>query len=333
MREIAFIKQNKEKWIEIEGILASSNKNPEILRNAFIKLNNDLSFVQTYYPKSNLNIYLNSLTSNAYHKIYSPRRDWIGIKNLWTKEVPLIMYKNRYYFYTALIFFILCVALGTLSTLYDENFSRSILGDQYVDQTLENIKNRNPTAVYQNKTLSEDTFSSIRITLNNLWVGLQSFFYGLFLGIGSLYIMFINGVMVGSFQTMFYNENVLLKSIQAIWIHGSMEIFSAAIEGGAGLLMGTAILFPGSITRKQSFLIKGKEALKVVISTFPFTISAGILEGFVTQYANDLPLFVCLLIIFITLSIIVFYYLIYPFFVMKKQVNLDDLLAEIALVK
>lgn len=329
MREVAFIKQNKDSWKNFEQMLSNKDATADDLRNLFIKINNDLSFAQTYYPKSKLVEYLNALASEAYHRVYKRKSDWKGIKYFWLNEVPLIMYEFRYYFYGAILFFLLCVAFGSFSTIYEDTYVRTILGDDYVDKTLDNIKNGDVTAVYNNVNLFDDVFSAVSITLNNLWVGLQNFFYGIFFGFGSLLIMFQNGIMVGSFQTMFYNEGVLLQSVRAIWIHGSMEIFCAMIEGGAGLLLGFSFLFPGSLSRKQSFIIKGQKAVKVVISTFPFTISAGMLEGFITQYANEMPLIICLSIILFTLAFIVHYYLIYPFKVAKKQGNLQMLLEEI----
>ncbi len=318
MREVAFIKNNKKKWLEIQALLNVESPSAEQLNQAFDTLNNDLAFSQTYYPKSKLVEYLNALSQQVYNKIYRPKKDWMGIGTLFTKEVPLIMYRFRKLQYFSMAFFIFCALLGVLSMENDENFARTILGDYYVNKTIENIENGDPTAVYNNDSNFQDAESAFIITLNNLWVGLQNFFYGLILGIGSLYIMFKNGIMVGVFLKMFDHYNVFWESMRSIFIHGAMELFSITVEGAAGMLLGFSYLFPGSLSRKQSFFLKGKQAMKMVISTFPFTISAGILEGFVTQYGDDFPLFVSLFIIFGTFSFIFYYYLIYPFRVAKK---------------
>ncbi len=177
MREVAFIKKNKEKWLNIESLLKQKNTTPESLSKSFDTLNNDLSFSQTYYPKSKLVNYLNGLTSQLYHKIYKPKTDWLGIKQLFTKEVPLIMYNYRKIHYFIMVFFVFCLSLGALSSHYDDTFIRSVLGDFYVDRTIENIQNGDPTAVYNNQEFTQDITSAFTITLNNLWVGLQAIFY------------------------------------------------------------------------------------------------------------------------------------------------------------
>ncbi len=318
MREIAFIKKNKDKWKEIEGLLNIESPLPERLNEAFDSLNNDLSFAQTYYPKSNLVPYLNALTQEIYQEIYKPQHDWRGIKEFFAKEVPLIMYRYRKLQYFSMAFFIFCALIGALSMQYDESFARSILGDGYVNMTIENIENGDPTGVYNNNNIFEDAESAFFITLNNLWVGLQNFFYGLIGGIGSLYIMLNNGIMVGTFMKMFDTYNSFWESMRSIWIHGAMELFSITVEGAAGMLLGFSYLFPGSISRKQSFYLKGKQAIKMVISTFPFTIAAGLLEGFVTQYGDDMPLAFSLILIFGSFGLIAYYYLILPFKVQKK---------------
>ena len=75
MREVAFIKQNKEKWLEFEqAIFGKAKKNPDEMASLYIHLVNDLSYAQTYYPKSKTVVYLNYLASQIYQKIYKTKR-------------------------------------------------------------------------------------------------------------------------------------------------------------------------------------------------------------------------------------------------------------------
>ena len=323
MREAAFIKQNKEKWLEFEKLLYnSSNHKPERLAELFIQINNDLAYAQTYYPKSNVIKYLNGIAATAYHKIYGKSKSGNGFKSFWTYEVPMIMFLYRKYFYFSFAVFFLMVIIGVFSSIYEPEFVRSFLGDDYVNMTEDNIANGDPLAVYNNATSFGDFNSFFMIALNNLRVGLMAFIYGIFGGIGSLYFMLVNGIMVGSFQYMFFEKGHFFLSLRTIWMHGAMEIFAMCIEIGAGVLMGTSYLFPGILTRKQAFFQKGKAALKIVISTIPFTISAALIEGYLTQYANEMPIPIAALIVLGSLGFIVWYYLIYPHFVFKRN-NFD----------
>lgn len=317
MREVAFIKQNKQKWLNFEkAIFGKQLKNPDELASLYIQLVNDLSYAQTYYPKSKTILYLNNLTARAFQKIYKTKReDTNRFLHFWKTEVPLIVYEYRRYILYAFIIAFSFIAIGVLSAAYDDAFVRLILGDAYVNQTLENIEAGDPVAIYKS---GSNWGSFIGITLNNLYVGIQAFLYGVFAGLGTVYVMLHNFIMVGSFQYFFYQEGVLWESVRGIWIHGSMEIFAIVIEGAAGLILGASILFPKTYSRIISFKMGVKNGVKILISTFPFTIAAGFLEGYVTRYSNTMPNWLSIGIILSTLSLISFYYLIYPFIVNNK---------------
>lgn len=317
MREIAFIKQNKQKWLDFEqAIFGKSKKNPDEMASLYIHLVNDLSYAKTYYHKSKTVVYLNYLASQIYQKIYKTKREE---KNrfvyFFSTEVPLLVYQYRRYLLYAFVLFFASVAIGVVSAKYDENFVRLILGDGYVNMTLENIKKGNPVAVYKS---GSNWGSFIGITLNNLYVGVRCFIYGIFGGIGTFLVLIQNCIMLGSFQYFFYQQGVFWKSVSGIWIHGSMEIFGMVIEAACGFILGASILFPKTFSRLNSFKIGFKDSLKIFLGTVPFTIAAGFLEGFITRYAIEMPNWLNIFIILGTLSIISFYFLIYPTFVHKK---------------
>ena len=311
MREVAFIKQNKQKWLDFEKqIFAQKSTSPDMLASLYIHLINDLSYAQTYYPKSKTILYLNNLAAKSFQKIYKTKKaDKNEIAYFFSTEVPLIIYQYKKYLLLAFVFFAIFVAVGVVSAINDQAFVRLILGDHYVNMTLENIANGDPLAVYKG---GSNWGSHIGITINNIRVGFYMYIYGIFASVGSLYILFKNSVMLGAFQYFFYEHGVFWQSVRGIWIHGSMEIFAMVIESMAGIILGASWLFPGTFSRYESFKIGVKNSLKIVISTFPFTIAAGFLEGYVTRYSNVMPTFLSVGIILITLSVIFYYYIIYP---------------------
>lgn len=318
MREVAFIKQNKEKWLSFEKTITNNQiKDPDELASQYIQLINDLSYAQTYYPKSKITVYLNQLAVKLYNKIYKNKtEDTNRIITFWKTEVPLLAYQYRKFIYIAFALFSIFTFIGVISAANNAEFLRTIVGDSYVNQTLENIENGNPVAVYKS---GSNWGSFIGITYNNLRVGIMAFVLGIFGGAGTVWVLFKNCVMLGSFQYFFHEKDVLWESVRGIWIHGAMEIFTIVIEAAAGLILGTSLLFPGTHSRFTSFKKGAKVGVKILISTFPFTFSAGFLEGFVTRYSNIMPNFLSVGIILITLGIISYYYLIYPFKIHQQE--------------
>lgn len=317
MREITFIKQNKDKWLGIEQVIEGKDKkNPDELSSLYINLVNDLSFAQTYYPKSKTTVYLNHLSSLIFQKIYKTKRtEKNRLLHFFKTEVPLLVFQYRRYLFYAFGFFILFTLIGIISAYYDKEFVNIILGDNYVNMTIENIENGNAVGVYQQ---GSNWGGSIAIIFNNLQVGALLFIYGIFVGIGTLYVLLQNSIMLGSFQYFFHEYDALRDSAKGIWLHGVLEIFAMVIGAMAGLILGASILFPKTYSRFNSFKLGFKNAFKIYISTVPFTIIAGIIEGYITRYALKMPSVLNLLIIFGTLFIISYYYFVYPYIVSKK---------------
>jgi uncharacterized membrane protein SpoIIM required for sporulation len=324
MREVAFIKQNKEKWLDFEAaIFGKAKKNPDEIAGLYIHLINDLSYAQTYYPKSKTVVYLNYLASQIYQRIYKTKRhEKNRLVYFFSEEVPLLVYQYRRYVLYAFLLFFMCVSIGVLSAAYDDDLCRLILGDAYVNNTLENIKAGNPVAIYKS---GSNWGGFIGITVNNLRVGALCFIMGIFGGVGTFYVLFQNCLMLGSFQYFFYQEGVFWESVQGIWIHGSMEIFAIVIESAAGFILGASILFPQTFSRITSLKIGFRNSFKIFLSTVPFTIAAGFLEGFVTRYSLEMPNWLNVFIIISTLSIISFYYLVFPYIVATKMKSIPKL--------
>lgn len=327
MREVAFIKQNKEKWLGIEQVIAGKvKKNPDDLSSLYINLVNDLSFAQTYYPKSKTTIYLNNLSSLIFQRIYKTKRsEQNRLLAFFKTEVPVLVHHYRRYLFYAFGFFVLFTLIGFISAYYDKEFVRVILGDEYVNKTIENIEKGNAVGVYQQ---GSNWGSAIAIIFNNLKVGAILFVYGIFGGVGTLYALLQNSIMLGSFQYFFHEHGALKESASGIWLHGVFEIFSMVVEAMAGLILGASILFPKTYSRFNSFKLGFKDAFKIFLSTVPFTIVAGIIEGYVTRYALVMPGFLNGFLIFGTLSLIGYYYFIYPYLVVKKSKIHDAILSE-----
>lgn len=310
MREASFVKQNKEKWIGFENALENNAKiNPDDLASYYIQLTNDLSYAQTYYPESKTLLYLNSLASQAHQKIYITKKESKNkIISFWRDEFPLFFYQyQKTLLYTFLIF-MSAVIIGVVSTLNDDSFIRLILGDAYVNMTIENIEKGEPMAVYKSGS-NIGTF--LGITINNIRVAILAFALGVFFSVGTVYVLFSNGIMLGAFITFFYNYGILEKT-STVWLHGTIEISVIVIAGCAGLVMGNSFLFPKTYSRRVAFMKGAKDGLKIVVSTIPFFIIAGFIEGFITRYGEQMPWFLAYGIIFISLFIIVYYYIIYP---------------------
>lgn len=310
MKEISFIRQNIAKWKDVEKVVDQADElDPAHLAAVYTDITSDLSFSQSHYPTSRITVYLNNLASSLHNRIYKNKKEHKSrIITYWTKEIPRVMRDSQKELLYSFLIFAISMFIGSLSTLNDDTFVRLIMGDGYVDMTLNNIRNGAPMAVYNG---GSEFPMFLGITLNNIRVALACFAMGILSGFGTGYIIFSNGIMLGAFQTFFYQQGLLGESMLAIWIHGTLEISAIIVSGAAGLAMGNSWLFPGTYSRKASFTRGAKRGLKIVIGTLPIFIVAGFLEAFITRH-TQLPDSLRLGIIMLSLTFVLYYYLYLP---------------------
>ncbi len=311
MREAAFVKQNEQRWEQFESLLRQpGSADPDALADYFVRLTDDLAYAQTHYPQSNTARYLNNLAAQVHQAIYRNKKEDRGrVSRFWKTELPQLYYEARRPMLYAFLIFLLSMGVGALSTAHDDTFARLILGDAYVNMTLNNIERGDPMGVYKDMQQSDMFFA---ITFNNVRVSFLAFVLGLLASVGTGFMLFYNGVMVGAFQYFFYQKGLLLTSFLTIWIHGTLEISAIVLAGAAGLVMGNSLLFPGTYPRGESFRRGARRGLKMVIGLVPIFIAAGFLEAFVTRL-TEWPMAAKLAIIASSACFIVYYFIIYPF--------------------
>jgi uncharacterized membrane protein SpoIIM required for sporulation len=310
MRESAFIQRNKPRWEEFEKIMKGQHQAPpDRLAELFIQVTDDLSFARTQYPKSRTTQYLNALASKVHGEIYKNKKEEKNrFITFWKYEVPETMYEARKPLLYSFVIFMLAGILGAISVLYDDTFVRLIMGDGYVNMTLENIKEGNATKVYSS---SDEVKMFFMITWNNVMVSFKIFVFGLFFSMGTGLFLFYNGIMVGTFIMFFYQENQLAQAFPVIMLHGTIELSSIVIAAAAGFTMGNSILFPGTYSRMVSFKMGALKGMKIVMGLVPFFFLAGFIESFITRYAF-MHWSLKVIIIGASTVLMIWYFILYP---------------------
>ncbi|MFO8000279.1 MAG: stage II sporulation protein M [Marinilabilia sp.] len=317
MREISFINRNRKRWQEFEEKMSDARHvASDELADHYIQLTDDLSYARTFYPQSSIVQYLNNLSSKAYHLIYQNKKEKsTRLKTFWSRELPQDIYKSRYNFILSLVIFLISMLIGVASAMQDSDFVRLVLGDQYVNMTLENIEKGDPLAVYGEMG---ELPMFVVITGNNVWVSFVVFLFGLLTPLGTAFHLFRNGVMIGAFQAFFYQQSLLSVSSLSIFLHGTLELSAIVLAGGAGILLGKSILYPGTLPRKAAFLSGVRQGTRIMLGLVPFFVVAGFIESFITRYYDQMSLFAGILIIGLSLVLIIGYFILYPLYIHRS---------------
>ncbi len=309
MKESAFVKQNKARWQLFEEAIKRQDGDPDRLAQLYIQVTDDLSYARTKYPNTRTANYLNALAAKIRSGIYRNKpEDSSRFITFWKYDVPLAMYDARKPLFYSFLVFVIAGLMGVISAIYDESFARLIMGDDYINMTLENIKNGTPTGVYG---MFDEGNMFFMITLNNIMVSFNVFVYGIFCSVGTAYRLFQNGIMLGAFLSFFYKESSLVHALPVIMLHGTIELSAIVIAGGAGFLMGNSLIFPGTYSRLESFKQGSIKGMKIMVGLVPFFVIAGFIESFITRY-EFMHWSIKLIIIIASTLLMVYYFVIYP---------------------
>ena len=333
MREARFIKKNVEKWNRYQH---EETKDPDEMADRFITLLDDLSYAKTFYPKSKVTRWINGIAGTIYQSIYqNKKQDFSRIILFWKYELPLLFKKYHKVFLFSFLLFVAFVSVGVISSTNDPDYARQFFNHKvqpgYYDQTISSIQKGDPFGVYKD----DNPFSMfVRIAFNNISVAFRTVIFGVLFGIGTILFMWTNGVMLGCFQYIFFSQGLGWQSVLVIWIHGTIEISSIVIASCAGIILGTGWLFPGTFTRKQSFLRAAKDAMKICISLIPFFIIAAFFESYVTHLMSNtfqrnsvdigLPVPFSIMILVGSFYLVLWYFVLYPVRLYRSGFVLKD---------
>lgn len=309
MREAAFIKENLDKWERIDHQSLTKDTPAEVMADNLVEIADDLSYARTFYNESQTVRYLNQIASRYFIDVTKyKKRDKGAFLNFWKTELPLIMYKRRKEMLLAFFAILAGALLGIFSQQQENDFANMIMGDHYMHITKDNIAKGDPMGIYKS---SAEAPMFIGIATNNIRVSFLAFIAGIFLSVGTVYILFSNGVMLGVFQYFFYQQGLLKVSALSIWLHGTLEISAIIIAGGAGMVLGNSILFPGTYKRSQSLRKAASDAVKIILGLIPVFIVAAFIESYLTRL-TEMPIYFNLIIISLSALFIVWYFILYP---------------------
>jgi uncharacterized membrane protein SpoIIM required for sporulation len=285
-----FVDERKNNWQRLEDLLTMLQGNSlrglsktevrefgELYRRAAADL--AIARAETRDPK--LINYLNSLVIRAHGKIY--RAESSGFDLIWqffSKDFPRTFRKNATYMWIAFGAFLFFAIFGFIATWYDQDFMHFVM---LVGLT-EEIKSGNQWWLELNQA---NQIGATSILSNNILVTFRVFAMGAFFGIGAFYDLAFEGARLGSVFAACYKLNPPFGNELASFVvgHGVIELSCIFFCGGAGMMIGYALINPGDMTRAQALKTKGIEAARIVIGCAFLLVIAGTIEGFLSPSA------------------------------------------------
>jgi uncharacterized membrane protein SpoIIM required for sporulation len=223
--------------------------------------------------------YLNLVLSRAHNNIYAGEKSSArGVLHFYRYTYPQVFRNNLTLTTAAFLLFVAGGLAGLLLSLTRPDFMGLFLGPHMLE-TIEKHK------MWTDSVRGIMPLASSGIMTNNMSVAFTTFAFGLTAGVGTVYMLVFNGVMIGAVGTACWLGDMSLPLWSFIAPHGVLELPAIFIAGGAGLRLAQGMLFPGLLSRQDSMAKSGGEAVRLLVGTIPILIIAGLIEGFFSPSA------------------------------------------------
>jgi uncharacterized membrane protein SpoIIM required for sporulation len=288
-----WLEKRKPHWAKLEALLnQSSNSGLKSLSRSdlqelsllYRQTAADLAAIREDRGSVHYARYVNQLLVRAHNTIYSGHRaSPMAVISFFTKTYPATFRQNLRQVALATLIFAIAGLVGAVLTYQNPDFKVKLLGPQMVE-TIDRHQ------MWTHSIVGIKPVASSAIMTNNMSVGFTTFALGITGGLGTIYMMTFNGLLIGVIGVACYLSGMSLQLWSFVAPHGVLELPAIFIAGGAGLRIAQGLLFPGTLPRSDSLARAGSEAVQLLLGTIPILIIAGLIEAFVSPTGLAVPL-------------------------------------------
>src|SRR3989441_4163410 len=287
-----FINERKSAWQRLEGLLGLLDRaslrrlhREEVreLGRIYRRTASDLAIARAESRDPRLINYLNSLVIRAHGRIY--RADAQGgrrIGRFFARDFPQTFRRTWRYTALAFVVFVVFAFIGFAGTWHDQEFSE-LAG---VSPVFREVNIETKTHWWEELNRANQVGASAIFT-HNIQVTFYTFAFGAMFGLGTLFYMAYNGANIASVVALTYRAGFGRDLITFMAGHGVIELSCIFIAGGAGLLIGSALIMPGDLSRSDALKSRGMEGIRLMVGVMPLLVLAGIIEGFISPAPID----------------------------------------------
>ena len=261
---------------ETRGLKSLSAEQIKQLASLYRSISADLARAKTKKLGNSLMVDLQRLTARGYNQVYqgSRRQEWQAVKDFYLWGFPQVVRDSGVYIAISTGIFFLPALIAWWYAWQDPVFV-----DLTVPSSLiETVRDRGE--LWMGSIVGHEPLASSGIMTNNLSVAFKAISGGATAGLYTIFILAFNGLFLGSVGALVTQNNLGYPFWAFVFPHGSLELPAIYLAGGAGLLIGKAMVFPGNYRRLDAIKRNGMQAAKLLFGIVPMLIIAGIIEGF-----------------------------------------------------
>jgi uncharacterized membrane protein SpoIIM required for sporulation len=221
---------------------------------------------------------LQQLTSRGYAQVYqgTRRQEWGQVVEFYRSGLAQVLRETLVYTLLSTTIFLVSALIAWWCTWSDPNFIELVVPESLIKLV------RDDGELWMGRIMGNSPGESSGIMTNNIGVCLRSIAGGLLAGLGTLYILVFNGLMLGGVAALVAQNNLAYPFWAFVLPHGALELPAIFISGGAGLLIAKTLLFPEGYRRLDGFKVTGPKIAQIIFGMIPMLLIAGTIEGFIS---------------------------------------------------
>jgi uncharacterized membrane protein SpoIIM required for sporulation len=247
----------------------------------------DLARLRTLQADPQELAHVNRLVAAAHGLIYrgDRRRTSGGLLRFFASEYPRLVRQTWAY---SLASFLIGAAFAGMAFVTVQR-SPEVVSDIMGGGDSEFLERHSADDIRQRFQMLPSPLLSSSVTANNIRVAILAFALGITYGLGTVYVLAVNGVMLGGFAGAYARSGLAADFWLTVLPHGALELSAIVVAGGSGLLLGDALWRPGDRTRRLALRETAVSSVKLAVGLIPAFIVAGLIEGFVTPSREMSP--------------------------------------------
>lgn len=291
MRTDEFYQSRKDDWAALSHLLDESQADFKRLSEHQVRdlarlyraATSDLALAQRDFPRNEITEYLNQLVARAHAVVY--RSEPLALNRLgWFATVgfPRLFRETWLFtFIAALVFIVPALASGI--SVYTMPETATLLLPPQTHRLITIVEDKE---LWIDIPVEDRPYASSFIMTNNIRVSFLAFASGLTLGLMTLWVLFLNGLIIGSLTGLTAFHGIGFELWTFVIGHGIIELTIIFIAGGSGLMLGWSILKPGLLRRRDSLALAARKAVYLLLGAVPWLVVAGAIEGFISPNEN-----------------------------------------------
>ncbi len=292
MNKQSFLRERGPYWKRFESLLARAEApgRPRLapeevteFSELFRALCYDLAQVRSRDWSSSLERYLNDLVVRGHGAFYGgrPRPRGQAMRFL-SAGFPQRLRENHVFFWISLALFALPLVVSWIVVGMEPSLAHRVLPGTAL-YTMEEMYSRDFAEGER-----QDAAMAGFYVRHNTAIAFQCFALGFFLGLGTIYVLLSNGIQLGTVAGYVIAQGHGERFLGFVCGHSSFELLAIVVSGAAGLILGHAILAPGSLSRAEALKARGRVAVELALGAAAMLFVAAMIEGFWS--AQRLPL-------------------------------------------